>query len=187
LPRAARAHSGPDPAVAGTCWFSTTRPSPRPGVSGGDRGGIIEHYCAIRWALQQAGRAYGATRKGRESEADEKFRRGGFSCRVVSRDFLADFFVSPEAWSFDSGGCCCLGLAQPHHTLLPSHALSMTAKTAVACNVVQAQVVPAQRAAGVRHIGPFLHVVLIGWQPLQQLPPTLPRAPTPAFSHLTLV
>ena len=97
MPRAARAHSGPDPAVAGTCWFSTTRPSPRPGVSGGGRGGIREHYCAIRWALQQAGRAYGATRKGRESEADEKFRRGGFSCRVVSRDFLADFFVSPEA------------------------------------------------------------------------------------------
>ena len=40
------------------------------------------------------------------------------------------------------GGCCCLGLAQPHHVPLPSHALSLLAKTAVACNVVEAPVVP---------------------------------------------
>ena len=92
-----------------------------------------------------------------------------------------------DSSSFDGEGRRSMAPAQPRQVPLPSHALSMTAKTAVACNVVQAQVVPAQRAAGVRHIGPFLHVVLIGWQPLQQLPPTLPRAPTPAFSHLTLV
>ena len=56
--------------------------------------------------------------------------------------------------SFDGGRSRSMGLAQSHHALLSSHALSMIAKTTVACNVVEAQVVPAQRAAGVRHIGP---------------------------------
>ena len=75
--------------------------------------------------------------------------------------------------------------AQPHHVPLPSHALSLLAKTAVACNVVQAQVVPAQRAAGVRLVGPFLHsvhwhVVSIVWQ-LAAAPDTA-QGPTPALS-----
>jgi hypothetical protein len=80
------------------------------------------------------------------------------------------------------GGCCCLGLAQPHHVPLPSHALSLLAKTTVACNVVEAPVVPAQRAAGVRLIGPFLqvHVVSIAWQ-LAAAPDTA-QGPTPALS-----
>jgi hypothetical protein len=52
--------------------------------------------------------------------------------------------------------------AQPRQVPLPSHALSMTAKTAAACNnVVGAQLVPAHRPAGVRLNGPFLHVVSI--------------------------
>jgi hypothetical protein len=54
--------------------------------------------------------------------------------------------------------------AQPHHVPLPSHGTSMTAQKAVAYNVVGAQVVPAHRPAGVRLIGPFLHVVSIAWQ-----------------------
>jgi hypothetical protein len=70
--------------------------------------------------------------------------------------------------------------AQPHHVPLPSHALSLLAKTTVACNVVGAQVVPAERAAGVRLIGPFLHVVSIVWQ-LAAAPDTA-QGPTPALS-----
>ena len=72
--------------------------------------------------------------------------------------------------------------AQPHHVPLPSHALSLLAKTTFACNVVEAQVVPAQSAAGVRLIGPFLqvHVVSIAWQ-LAAAPDTA-QGPTPAFS-----
>ena len=72
--------------------------------------------------------------------------------------------------------------AQPHHVPLPSHALSLLAKTTVACNVVGAQVVPAQRAAGVRLVGPFLHwhVVSIVWQ-LAAAPDTA-QGPTPALS-----
>ena len=72
--------------------------------------------------------------------------------------------------------------AQPRQVPLPSHALSMTAKTAVACNVVGAQLVPAHRPAGVRLIGPFLqvHVVSIAWQ-LAAAPDTA-QGPTPAFS-----
>ena len=66
-----------------------------------------------------------------------------------------------DSSSFDGGGSRSMVPAQPHQVPLPSHALSMTAKTAVACNVVGAQVVPAQRAAGVRLVGPVLHVVLM--------------------------
>ena len=71
-----------------------------------------------------------------------------------------------DSSSFDGGGSRSMAPAQPHHVPLPSHALSLLAKTAVACNVVGAQLVPAHRPAGVRLIGPFLqvHVVSIAWQ-----------------------
>jgi hypothetical protein len=71
-----------------------------------------------------------------------------------------------------------LGLALPRHVPLQSHALSMTAKTAVACNMVEAQVVPVERAAGVRLVtlGPFLHVVSMVGNHCSSCPPTLPRA-----------
>ncbi len=83
--------------------------------------------------------------------------------------------------SFDGGGCCSMVPAQPHHVPLPSHALSLLAKTAAACNVVGAPVVPVERAAGVRVIGPFLHVVSIAWQLASSCHPTVP-GPTAAFS-----
>ena len=85
-----------------------------------------------------------------------------------------------DSSSFDGGGSRSMAPAQPHHVPLPSHALSLPAKTAFACNVVDAQVVPAQSAAGVRHIGPFLLVVLIGWHPAAA--PDTTRGPTPALS-----
>ena len=59
------------------------------------------------------------------------------------------------------GGSRSMGPAQPHQVPLPSHAISPTVITTAACNVVEAQEVPAHRAAGVRLIGPSLHVVLI--------------------------
>ena len=64
-----------------------------------------------------------------------------------------------DSSSFDGGGSRSMAPAQLHHVPLPSHALSLLAKTAVACNVVGAQVVPAHRATGVRLrlVGPFLH------------------------------
>jgi hypothetical protein len=87
-----------------------------------------------------------------------------------------------DSSSIDSGGCCCLGLAQPHHVPLPSHAMSLTAKTAVACNVVGAQLVPAHGPAGVRLIGPFLHVVSTVWQLAAASAPDTAQGPTPSFS-----
>ena len=87
-----------------------------------------------------------------------------------------------DSSSFDGEGRRSMAPAQPRQVPLPSHALSMTAKTAVACNVVGAQLVPAHRPAGVRLIGPFLqvHVVSIAWQ-LAAAPDTA-QGPTPAFS-----
>ncbi len=88
-----------------------------------------------------------------------------------------------DSTSFDSEGSRSMAPAQPRQVPLPSHALSMTAKTAVACNVVGAQLVPAHRPAGVRLINPFLqvHVVSIAWQLASSCHPTVP-GPTPAFS-----
>ncbi len=48
-----------------------------------------------------------------------------------------------DSSSFDGGGSRSMAPAQPHHVPLPSHALSLLAKTTFACNVVGAQVVPA--------------------------------------------
>ena len=92
-----------------------------------------------------------------------------------------------DSSSFDGGGSRSMVPAQPHHVPLPSHALSLLAKTAAACNVVGAQLVPAHRPAGVRLIGPFLqvHVVSIAWQ-LAAAPRHCPR-PQPSAFHLTLV
>jgi hypothetical protein len=56
-----------------------------------------------------------------------------------------------DSSSFDGGGSRCMAPAQPHHVPLPSHALSLLAKTTFACNVVEAQVVPAHSSRRPSH------------------------------------
>jgi hypothetical protein len=76
------------------------------------------------------------------------------------------------------GGCCCLGLAQPHHVPLPSHALSLLAKTTVACNVVEAPVVPAHRGSRRPSHRPFPSSSrCFDCLATSSCPPTLPTAP----------
>ncbi len=68
-----------------------------------------------------------------------------------------------DSSSFDGGGSRSMVPAQPRYVLLPSHAVSMTAKTTAACNVVGAQVAPAQTSRRLSHRPfPFMLFRLLG-------------------------
>jgi hypothetical protein len=94
--------------------------------------------------------------------------------------------------SFDAFGSRSMVPAQPRQVPLPSHALSLLAKTTVACSVVGSSGArPDSESSRRSSRRPFpssllhWHVASIVWQ---LLPPTLPRAPPqPSAFHLTLV
>ena len=166
LGRARCAHSGKEDTAsqpAGTHNCSRLR-GPGPKRKGGGRGERVlqQHSRASTWPGHSRTRASGtrslspclkqlqhaiATRGVSPLSQLRRCVRGAARCCVQ------------DSTSFDGGGSRSMVPAQPHHVPLPSHALSLLAKTAVACNVVGAQVVPAHRATGVRLrlVGPFLH------------------------------
>ena len=166
LGRARCAHSGKEDTAsqpAGTHNCSRLR-GPGPKRKGGGRGERVlqQHSRASTWPGHSRTRASGtrslspclkqlqhaiATRGVSPLSQLRRCVRGAARCCVQ------------DITSFDGGGSRSMVPAQPHHVPLPSHALSLLAKTAVACNVVGAQVVPAHRATGVRLrlVGPFLH------------------------------
>ena len=166
LGRARCAHSGKEDTAsqpAGTHNCSRLR-GPGPKRKGGGRGERVlqQHSRASTWPGHSRTRASGtrslspclkqlqhaiATRGVSPLSQLRRCVRGAARCCVQ------------DSSSFDGGGSRSMVPAQPHHVPLPSHALSLLAKTAVACNVVGAQVVPAHRATGVRLrlVGPFLH------------------------------
>ena len=83
-----------------------------------------------------------------------------------------------DSTSFDGGGSRSMVPAQPHHVPLPSHALSLLAKTTVACNVVEAPVVPAHRGSRRPSHRPFPSSSrCFDCLATSSCPPTLPTAP----------
>ena len=83
-----------------------------------------------------------------------------------------------DSSSFDGGGSRSMAPAQPHHVPLPSHALSLLAKTTVACNVVEAPVVPAHRGSRRPSHRPFPSSSrCFDCLATSSCPPTLPTAP----------
>ena len=168
LGRARCAHSGKEDTAsqpAGTHNCSRLR-GPGPKRKGGGRGERVlqQHSRASTWPGHSRTRASGtrslspclkqlqhaiATRGVSPLSQLRRCLRRAARCQCCVQD----------SSSFDGGGSRSMAPAQPHHVPLPSHALSLLAKTAVACNVVGAQVVPAHRATGVRLrlVGPFLH------------------------------
>ena len=165
LGRARCAHSGKGAATRNTTRArKETQGRSAGGKGGGGRERVLQqHSRASTWPRHSRTRASGkrslspCLEQQKHTIATRGVDYGGAACTAVC---VAACNLKTARPSTAEGL-----VAWVHRNPTTSHShpmvLCMTAKTTVACNVVEAQVVSAQRAAGVRLVGPFLHVVLI--------------------------